>query len=255
MTRIARFISLAAVIAVAAPVVAQAQAGKPTVAIMAFSNGSFGKDARDYDGLAKGIPAMLITDMQANPNIRVIERDQVQALVDEQKLVTGGQVDQATAVKIGKLLGVHHMIWGTYMTDPKGNFRVDARAVSVETGQIEHVDRVDDKADNIMTSIGTLASKLNSGLKLPAMPAARTGSTAPAAGATGAMGAMGAQQAGAPAAAPAKLPMRVAVMYGKALDAKDHGEKAKAVEYFNAVLKDFPTFEPAIKEKASIKGA
>ena len=250
MTRIARFISLAAVVAVAAPVVAQAQKeGKPTVAILAFSNGSFGKDARDYDGLAKGIPAMLITDMQANPNIRVIEREQVQALVDEQKLVTGGQVDQSTAVKIGKLLGVHHMIWGTFMTDPKGNFRVDAKAVSVETGLIEHVERVDDKADNIMTSIGTLASKLNSGLKLPAMPAVRTGSTAPATGTTGA------QQAGAPAAAPAKLPMRVAVMYGKALDAKDHGEKAKAVEYFNAVLKDFPTFEPAIKERASIKGA
>ncbi|CAN5560563.1 hypothetical protein BH09GEM1_BH09GEM1_24030 [soil metagenome] len=250
MTRIARFISLAAVVAVAAPVTAHAQAGKPTVAILAFSNGSFGKDARDYDGLTKGIPAMLITDMQANPNIRVIERDQVQALVDEQKLVTGGQVDQATAVKIGKLLGVHHMIWGTFMTDPKGNFRVDARAVSVETGQIEHVERVDDKADNIMTSIGTLASKLNSGLKLPPMPAMRTGSTTPAAGSTGA------QQAGAPAAAPAKLPMRVAVMYGKALDAKDHGEKAKAVEYFNAVLKDFPTFEPAIKERAGLnKGA
>ena len=260
MTRIARFVSLAAgVVGLAVPVAAHAQKdGKPTVAILSFTNGSFGKDARDYDGLTKGIPAMLITDMQGNPGIRVIERDQVQSLVDEQKLVTGGQVDQATAVKIGKLLGVHHMIWGTYMTDPKGNFRVDARAVSVETGQIEHVDRVDDKADNIMTSIGTLASKLNSGLKLPAMPAGRTGSTAPAAGATGAMGAMGAmgaQQAGAPAAAPAKLPMRVAVMYGKALDAKDHGEKAKAVEYFNAVLKDFPTFEPAIKEKASIKGA
>ena len=249
MTRIARFISLAAVVAVAAPVAAQAQAGKPTVAIMAFSNGSFGKDARDYDGLAKGIPAMLITDMQANTNIRVIERDQVQALVDEQKLVTGGQVDQATAVKIGKLLGVHHMIWGTFMTDPKGNFRVDARAVDVETGQIEHVDRVDDKADNIMSSIGALASKLNAGLKLPPMPAVRTGSTTPTPGATGA------QQAGAPAASP-KLPMRVAVMYGKALDAKDHGEKAKAVEYFNAVLKDFPTYEPAIKERAGLsKGA
>ena len=247
MNRFARFISLAAVVAVAAPVVAQAQKeGKPTVAILAFSNGSFGKDARDYDGLAKGIPAMLITDMQANPNIRVLEREQVQALVDEQKLVTGGQVDQATAVKIGKLLGVHHMIWGTFMTDPKGNFRVDAKAVSVESGIIEHVERVDDKADNIMTSIGTLASKLNSGLKLPPMPAVRTGSTAPAAGATGA------QQAGAPAAAPARLPMRVAVMYGKALDAKDHGEKAKAVEYFRAVVKDFPTFDPALKEIASL---
>ena len=244
MTRIARFVSLAAgVVGLAAPVAAHAQKeGKPTVAILSFTNSSFGKDAKDYDGLSKGIPAMLITDMQANPNIRVIERDQVQALVDEQKLVTGGQVDQATAVKIGKLLGVHHMIWGTYMTDPKGNFRVDAHAVDVETGQIEYVERVDDKADNIMSGIGTLATKMNAGLHLPAMPVRRTGDASPA---------TGAQQAGAPVASP-KLPMRYAVMYGKGLDMKDHGDKAKAVELFNQVLKEFPNYEPATRERASL---
>ncbi|HEY5440961.1 MAG TPA: hypothetical protein VIJ90_06730, partial [Gemmatimonadaceae bacterium] len=86
MTRTARFVSLAAAVAglVAPLAVAQAQKeGMPTVAIMQFTNGSFGKDARDYDGLSKGIPAMLITDMSVNPSIRVIEREQVQALVDE----------------------------------------------------------------------------------------------------------------------------------------------------------------------------
>ena len=230
MTRTARFVSLAAAVAglVAPLAVAQAQKeGMPTVAIMQFTNGSFGKDARDYDGLSKGIPAMLITDMSVNPSIRVLERDQVQHLVDEQKLVTGGQVDQATAVKIGKLLGVHHMIFGVFMTDPRGNFRIDARAVDVESGLIEHVERVDDKADNIMTGIGTLSSKLNRGMHLPTM-----GMTAPT----------------------PKLPMRVAVMYGKALDMIDHGEKGKALELFNAVLTEFPDYQPANAEKAKLKG-
>lgn len=253
MTRIARFVSLAAaVVGLAAPLaVVHAQAGKPTVAIMSFNNGSFGKDARDYDGLSKGIPDFLITDMSVNPNIRVIERDQVQKLVDEQKLVTGGQVDRETAVKVGKLLGAQHMIFGVYMTDPKGNFRIDARAVNVETGEIEHVERVDDKADNIMTSVGTLAGKLNTGMKLPARPAAmrRVGDASSTTPATAA-----AMQAGTPAPA-AKLPMRVAVMYGKALDMKDHGNKAGAVELFGAVLKEFPDYGPARAEQAKLKGA
>ena len=52
------------------------------------------------------------------------------------------------------------------------------------------------------------------------------------------------QQAGAPAPT-AKLPMRVAVMYGKALDMKDKGNKAGAVELFSAVLKEFPDYGPA----------
>jgi TolB-like protein len=242
MTRIARYVSLAAaLVGVAAPLAAS-HAQKPTVAILAFENGSFGKDAKDYDGLSKGVPGFLVTDMASNPNLRVIERDQVQRLIDEQKLVTGGHVDQATAVKIGKLLGAQHMIFGTFMVDPKSNFRIDARAVNVETGAIEDVQRVDDKADNIMGAIGQLATKLNSGMKLPA-PTRRTGDASDAA----------AQQASA--AATVKLPMRVAVMYGKALDLADHGDKKKAEELFGAVLKEFPTYTPAQTELGKIKGS
>ncbi len=242
MTRIARVVSLAAAVAgLIAPLATVHAQGKPTVAILAFENGSFGKDARDYDGLTKGIPGFLVTDMSTNTSIRVIERGEVQRLVDEQKLTKDGHVDQATAVKVGKLLGAGHMIFGTYMIDPKGNFRLDARAVNVETGEIEHVDRVDDKADNIVPAIGAMASKLNSGMKLPPMPK-RTSDASPSANpATGA--------AAAAAGPPSKLPMRYAVMYGKALDLVDHGNKAQAIEMFGKVIADFPNYTPARVEK------
>ena len=126
---------------------AVAQAVRPTVAIMYFNNNVITKDARDYDGLSKGLPDFLITEMSSNSAIRVVERDQVQKLLDEQKLVGAGQVDRASAVRVGKLLGAQHMIFGGFMADPKGNFRIDARAVNVETGVIEFTDRVQDRAD------------------------------------------------------------------------------------------------------------
>jgi TolB-like protein len=243
MTRLTRIALLSvAAAALAAPQASVvAQASKPTVAIMYFNNNVFTKDARDFDGLSKGVPDFLITEMSSNPGIRVIERDQVQKLLDEQKLVSSGQVDQATAVKVGKLLGAQHMIFGGFMADPNGNFRIDARAVNVETGAIEYTDRVQDKSDNVMTLIGALATRLNSGLKLPAA-ALRAGD----AGSAG-----GARQAGAPAAA--KLPMRYAVMYGKALDMADKGDKAHAVELFGAVLKEFPDYTPARNGMAKVK--
>src|SRR6478672_4995294 len=147
---------------------ASAQASKPTVAIMYFNNNVFTKDARDYDGLTKGVPDFLVSELASNPNIRLIERDQVQKLIDEQKLTSGGQVDRETAVKVGKLLGAQHMIFGGFMADPKGNFRIDARAVNVETGAIEYTDRVQDHGDNVMALIAQLAGHLNSGLKLGA---------------------------------------------------------------------------------------
>lgn len=251
MKRPARFATLAAaLLGLAAPVasvLAQADA-RPTVAIMFFNNNVFTKDARDYDGLSKGIADFLITEMAANPNIRLIERDQVQKLIDEQKLVTGGQVDRETAVRVGKLLGAQHMIFGGFMADPKGNFRIDARAVDVEQGVIEYSERVQDKSDNVMDLIGSLAGKLNAGMHLPPAPA-RTGDASRRAAPTVA-GAV-AQQAGAPVAAP-RLPMKYAVMYGKALDMTDHGDKTRAVELFGAVLNEFPDFEPAKKAKARL---
>ena len=217
-----------------------AQAGRPTVAIMYFNNNVFTKDARDYDGLSKGVADFLITEMSSNSSIRVVERDQVQRLIEEQKLVGAGQVDRETAVKVGKLLGAQHMIFGGFMADPKGNFRIDARAVNVETGAIEFTDRVQDRSDNVLALIGQLATRLNSGMKLP-------GATTR----TGDAGASGAQQAGAPSQA--KLPMRLAVLYGKALDMADRGDKARAVELFGAVLKEFPDYAPARTGMAKVK--
>jgi hypothetical protein len=134
------------------------------------------------------------------------------------------------------------------MADPKGNFRIDARAVGVEQGVIEYSERVQDKSDNVMTLIGALAGKLNTGMHLPPMPS-RSGDAGSMA-APAASGAV-AQQAGAPAASP-KLPMKYAVMYGKALDMTDRGDKTRAVELFGAVLEEFPDFEPAKKAKAKL---
>ena len=227
MNRMTRFATVAASAAALVAPMASLHAqkdGKPTVAIMYFNNNAFGKDAKDYDGLMKGVPDFLVTGMANNPNIRVIERDQVQKLVDEQHLVEGGRVDPATAAKIGKLLGAQHMIFGGFAADPNGNFRIDARAVNVETGTVEYAERVQDKVDNVMPLIDRLAARLNTGMNLPAMPA-RTSDATPA------------------VAKP--LPMKYAVMYGKALDMADKGQKARAVELFGAVLKEFPDYAPA----------
>jgi TolB-like protein len=248
MNRIARFATLSAaaagLAAPLAPALAQ-NAGKPTVAILYFNNNAYGAGARDYDGLMKGVPDFLITEMATNQSIRVVERDQVQKLIDEQKLVTGGQVDQATAVRVGKLLGAQHMIFGGFIADPRGNFRIDARAVNVESGQIEYVERVQDKADNVMPLIERLAAKMNEGMHLPSTPM-RTGDAGSAAPVTGS-----ATQAGTPTKT--ALPMKYAVMYGKALDLADKGDKAKAVELFGAVLTAFPDFAPARNAQNKLK--
>lgn len=140
--------------------------GKPTVAVMYFNNGALSQHD-DYEPLRKGIADVLITELAANDSIRVVERDQLQKLLEEQDLAQSGRVDQATAVKVGKLLGAQHMIFGGFVIDMKGRMRLDARAVNVETSEIEYVSTVSDDADDVLALIGRLASQLNDGMKLP----------------------------------------------------------------------------------------
>ena len=73
-----------------------AQAQKPTVAVMYFTNGAVGNNA-EYAPLSKGLAEMLITELSSNTGIRVVERDRLQSLLEEQNLGASNRVEQGTA--------------------------------------------------------------------------------------------------------------------------------------------------------------
>jgi TolB-like protein len=230
MSRIVSLSTIAlAALVLASPARAQQSASpdlRPTVAVMYFNNGAIGKAHEELDPLRVGVADLLISELSENRDVRVIERDQLKQLLDEQNLGGSARVDKEIAVKVGKLLGVHHMIFGVFVTDPKGNMRLDARAVEVETGRIEHVERVFDRAENFMAMITKLGEKLNAGMKLPDMP-------------------KGVREARLEKQE--KVPFQVAMLYSRGLAEKDAGNNGKAVELFKAALAKFP-LEPAQRE-------
>ena len=148
---------------------AAAPAAKPTVAVLYFTNGAFGA-AAEYAPLSKGLAEMLITELAGNTNIRVVERDRLQALLEEQNLATANRVEPGTAAKLGKVLGALHMLMGTFVVDPKGQMRMDVRAINTETSELEYATSVTGKADRMLELLGQLGTKVNTGLKLPAAP-------------------------------------------------------------------------------------
>src|SRR5207237_10484029 len=110
-TSMKAWVAVAALIA--APALAVAQANTPVVAVLYFDNNSFGKDRGDYDGLGKGIADLLINDMASSASMRVVERDRIQSILQEQALVQSKTIDARTAVRIGKLLGAQSIITGS----------------------------------------------------------------------------------------------------------------------------------------------
>ncbi len=201
---------------------------KPTVAVLYFNNSALGKSNEELAPLTKGIADLMIQELSANTGIRVVERDQLQKALEEQKLSQDGKIDPSTAVKVGKLLGAHHMVTGVFITDPKATtMKISLRVFNTETSEIEYTTDASDKPDNVLTLVSKLAAKANKGLKLPEIPA---------------------RVSEARAQQNEKVPFQAVMLYSRALNAKDAGKKDEAVALFRQSLEKFPTYDPARKE-------
>jgi TolB-like protein len=219
MTRQLRLaLSLCAATLAALP--AAAQDTRPGIAVLPFENGgSFGQEKEDFDGLARGIPGMLISELSRNPAARLVERSATQRIIDEQDLARNGRVDAATAARIGKMVGARYMVTGTFM-DYYGRFRIDARLIDVETSEILKVVSTGQRdRKELFQMITDVADQIMQGSKLPPLPAN--------------------------AAQRRTVPTDALTLYSRAVLYQDRGETAKAIEYYQRAIATFPDYAEA----------
>lgn len=114
-------------------VVGQALAGPGSVAVLYFQN----QGNPELEPLKVGLSQMMTTDLVGAGGAKIVERVQLQAVLDELKLGHSAVVDKDTSAKVGKLLGAEYLVLGSYFS-LGGTLRVDARLVRVETGEIVH---------------------------------------------------------------------------------------------------------------------
>jgi len=152
-----------ALLAAAGPLAA-ADAAKPRLAVLEFKNKASGYVWSWYQA-GQAAQDMLVTELVKKGNFRVMEREQLAAIMQEKNLSLSGDIDPKTAVKIGKMIGVEYLIAGAVtelgVADrsanvpgglfggrlPSVNVRsqrmdaaVDARAFSTSTGEIVWAD-------------------------------------------------------------------------------------------------------------------
>ncbi len=113
--------------------VGQALAGPGSVAVLYFQN----QGNPELEPLKVGLSQMMTTDLVGAGGAKVVERVQLQSVLDELKLGHSAVVDKDTSAKVGKLLGAEYLVLGSYFS-LGGTLRVDARLVRVETGEIVH---------------------------------------------------------------------------------------------------------------------
>lgn len=210
-------------LAVAVPALAQ-RAGdtRPGLAVFPFHNGgSYGQDKENFDALEVGIAGMLISELSANPAARVVERETLQRLIEEQNLGAQGRVTPETAAKIGKLIGARYVVVGNFI-DFYGDFRVDVRLVNVETSEIIKTENERMQRDHLFDLIKSVAVKIMRDANLPALPRQTSEQRQSR-----------------------QVPTEALTYYSRAILYQNRGDKDKAVEMYKKAIDVFPEYAEA----------
>ena len=103
---------------------------KHTLAIMPF------KDTGIKSHFGKAIYAMVISDLANVPNLQIVERIRLQALLSEMELGGAGLVEEGTAVRAGRLLGAGVIVTGTVFEDGQRTprYQITTSCSRTETG-------------------------------------------------------------------------------------------------------------------------
>jgi TolB-like protein len=195
---------------------AQTTADVPTVAVMDF-NGFMLGEAGNSVNLGKAFSAMLVTEFTGRPGMRVVERQRLNDILTEQKLALSGRVDESTAIKVGKLLGVQYVFLGA-VTSLGDQLRVDIHATDVETSQVVSAMKKNDKTTNLLDVVVSIADDFAKKLDLTP-PSER------------------------PAVEP--IPIKATIEFSRAVDFEDKGDTAKAMEHYQKVLEIYPNHRDA----------
>lgn len=200
--------------------------GLQTLAIMDFRNRSVDQRER-YAPLSKGFPSMMINYLNGVTNLKVIERERIQWILDELKLQRKPIVDQSTAVETGKVMGVTAVLFGTYIIQ-EDEMLLSARLVNVETSEIILSEKVKGEPDEFFELIEKLSQSAARSIN------AETEETE--IGETGGTSLIDAQMA-----------------YSEGLAAQERGNYQKAHRHFEQALEHDPNYTLAQDRLESLK--
>lgn len=107
------------------------------IAIWPFDNNVIGKEApADEQLLVQEVfPDLLGSELSTSPRFRLVERQRLGDVLNEQKLGASELADDATRLRLGRLVGARWMAFGSYLRIGD-SWQIDVRIVDAETSQI-----------------------------------------------------------------------------------------------------------------------
>jgi len=112
------------------------------IAVLEFKDERTEKEKQKYQNPSKIIQEKIIAGLSKDGKFQIIERENIDKIIAEQKFQATGITDIETAVRIGKLANVDAMIFGSITQYgrtiyPRAKLTVNLRIVDIETGTIK----------------------------------------------------------------------------------------------------------------------
>jgi TolB-like protein len=128
-----------------------------TLAVLNFKNNS---GLFSLDGLEKSLPEMLKTELSRPPtSLLIVERQKLEAILQEQALGQTGILDEKTAQTVGQLVGAQFLLTGEISTIG-ARLRIDCHILKVATGQVRSEKVTGPDPEAIAEMVSLLASNL-----------------------------------------------------------------------------------------------
>jgi TolB-like protein len=137
-----------------------------TLAVLYFHNNS---KSPKLDPLQKGLADLLIADLSHCNNLIVVERIEIQKILDELKLNISALSNKQTCIRVGKILQAQVILLGSFY-ETEDILRIDARLIEVPTARIINAFKVSGKIKSISRLEKDLASQIIKSLHINARP-------------------------------------------------------------------------------------
>ncbi len=148
--------------------------GRPTVGVAEFKNESAAGWWRG--GVGWELSGMLSNELSSSGDFRVVERNKLQNVLEEQNLAASGRIAPGTGAKIGKVTGAQYLVMGTVTSyeentsstggglsfkgiglggkSTEAYLAVDVRVVDTTTGDIAYSRTVEGRSKGGGLSVG-----------------------------------------------------------------------------------------------------
>ena len=197
-----------------------------TVAVMPFSY--TGADSA-MQPLGRGLAQLLVTDLAKSRQVRVLERERMQAIVNELKLSDSARADPATALRSGHLLRAARVVQGSIADEPGNQLEVDAAIVEVGTAGVRATAHGRDLLVRLFDIEKQIALTLFNNMGIQLTPAERDAINQ----------------------RPTES-LQAFLVYSRGLEAQDRGDFGAAQADFDRAVNIDPTFHAATQSAAAL---